>query len=415
MKKILTNNLSMKLIAVFFAILLWLMIVNVDSPIDTRTYRNIEVKVTHDEIITNRGQTYEATEATQKVSVTVRAERKTLDRIIPQDIKAVADVRNIQFKKLIPIDVTIRGFEGKYEEANVTPKNMEITLKNNKTKSFTITVTTVGDLSPGYALGEAIPTPQKIEITGPDSQIDIIDKVVAKIDVTGLSEDTTRPAELILYDAGNNVIDQKLLSTDIANRDVSVSIHLLNSKALPVELDTSSITVADGFALSGVTFEPQTVPVVGTKENLEKIDLLSIPASALVMNEISDKTDILVDLIPHLPEEIALADPTANTIVVTATVERAGTKTLEIPVKSISVNNLANGLKADFGTAQTVELHFVGKTDALEALTQSSVAASIELSGKQEGSYEIPIQIGNLPKDCSIADQATVHITVTKK
>ena len=414
MKKTLTNNIGLKIMSILFAILLWLFVVNIDDPVTTKVYRNIAVSVVHDEIIINRGQTYSFVNNVNTVSVTVRAKRSVLDDIQAEDIKAVADVREIQLKSLIPVTITIPKYEGDYEDVSVSPKNIEILLANSTTRKFPVAVTTVGSLRDGYALGETVADPQRVEITGPDSTINRIERAVAKVDISGLSEDATLPAELILYDEQNNVIDQKMLSTNIGNKDVSVSVHLLNTKTVPLEFRTSGITPADGYVFSGITTEPQSIQIVGTKEDLEDLDKIEMPVSALVLDDVSEKTDIVVDITPYLPADVTLADPQASNVAVTVAVEKAGTKTIEIPIKSISVNNLAENLKIDYGTTQTVELHFRGTEEALNGL--GSIAPSIELNNyKQEGSYDVPVQVVNLPAGCTMEEVAVVHITLEKK
>ena len=78
------------------------------------------------------------------------------------------------------------------------------------------------------------------------------------------------------------------------------------------------------------------------------------------------------------------------------------------------MNNLAENLKIDYGTTQTVELHFRGTEEALNGL--GSIAPSIELNNyKQEGSYDVPVQVVNLPAGCTMEEVAVVHITIEKK
>ena len=45
MKKKLTNNLSLKICSCVFAVLLWLVVVNVDNPVKTKQFDNITVKM----------------------------------------------------------------------------------------------------------------------------------------------------------------------------------------------------------------------------------------------------------------------------------------------------------------------------------------------------------------------------------
>ena len=63
--------------------------------------------------------------------------------------------------------------------------------------------------------GEMKVNPEKITITGAESKISQIKKAEAKINVDGLSKDTEVEAELVLYDAAENVISQSQLSNNL--------------------------------------------------------------------------------------------------------------------------------------------------------------------------------------------------------
>ena len=45
MKKSLTNNIGLKLLAFLFAFMLWLLVVNIDDPVDTKTFDSIPVTI----------------------------------------------------------------------------------------------------------------------------------------------------------------------------------------------------------------------------------------------------------------------------------------------------------------------------------------------------------------------------------
>ena len=49
------NNLGLKILAVLFAIFLWWMVVNIDDPMDKKTFV-VDVSVTNPEVITNAGK-----------------------------------------------------------------------------------------------------------------------------------------------------------------------------------------------------------------------------------------------------------------------------------------------------------------------------------------------------------------------
>ena len=118
------NNLGLKILAVLFAIFLWWMVVNIDDPINKKTYA-VDVTVTNPEVITNAGKSYQILDDTKSISVTVKARRKVLDEIKKSNIVATADLREMQDTS-VPIRVSVSGFEGDYEEVTANPRNIQV-------------------------------------------------------------------------------------------------------------------------------------------------------------------------------------------------------------------------------------------------------------------------------------------------
>lgn len=80
MRKRITNNLALKILAFLIAAFLWLVVVNIDDPVDDKTFSNIPVQVTHEEVITDNNNTYQIVDNTQEINVTVTAQRSVLDK-----------------------------------------------------------------------------------------------------------------------------------------------------------------------------------------------------------------------------------------------------------------------------------------------------------------------------------------------
>src|SRR5699024_12102717 len=70
-----------------------------------------------------------------------------------------------------------------------------------------LTISTTGSVRDGYVLGQVKADPEKVRVDGPKSVIDRIDKVVAEVDVTGLSEDAVLNSKLAFYDREGKIID----------------------------------------------------------------------------------------------------------------------------------------------------------------------------------------------------------------
>ena len=169
MKKGLMNNWGLKILSFLLAVMLWLIVVNIDDPVTTQTFNNITVAVTNAEVLAATNQTYQIEDGTQNVSVTVRAKRSVLNKIKADNIKATADMKELTLQTQIPISVEITGVN--YESVEVSPRNLQVKLEDEETKKFPIVPKTTGTVRDGYTLGEIQAVPEMVSIRGPKSVI----------------------------------------------------------------------------------------------------------------------------------------------------------------------------------------------------------------------------------------------------
>ena len=269
MKDKLKNNLGLKLIAIIFALLLCCIVVNIDDPIDTKQYV-VNVSLTNSEVITNAGKSFQILDDTNSITVTVKARRKVLDEIKSSYILATADLREMQDSS-VPIRLKIVGYEGAYEAVSAYPQNIQVRVENTQKKTFPITAVSTGSPRDGYVVGRMTISPQSVDISGPESMVNKISKVVAKVDVSEISSDTTIETELIYYDAADNRIDKSLLSSNCDKNGVTVSVDIWHTKKVNLNFDTSQIKPAEGYVFAGIEIEPQNIRVAGTNEKLNEI------------------------------------------------------------------------------------------------------------------------------------------------
>lgn len=419
MKRRLMNNIGLKILAFFAALLLWLIVVNIDDPVTDKTYTNIPVTVTNEEVLTadpKNPQTYQIVDDTQTVTVTVVAKRKVLNDIKAEDILATADMKELTLNTQIPIDVTINGYEGKYSSAAANPRNLQVKLEKDQGKTFPVTPTTTGTVRDGYVLGEIKSDPESVFIRGPESVISKITRVVAEVDVSGLSSDTVLKSELTLYDDDNNVIDQSLLTNNLGTKGVGVNVQLLHTKQVPINFDTSAITAAKGYSFAEITYEPEKIYISGEQDVLENLSSIEVPAEALAVDGISEKTEKVVDITRYIPKEVNLADENAGTVVVSIIVEKNGTKSFEMALGSIAVNNLAEDLKLTYGMAENIEIQVRGPKEILDSLKAGvDITAGIDLkSYKEAGTYDVPVTV-QYPSGCSLEQSISVKVVLEKK
>lgn len=409
------HNLGWKVASVIFAVFLWWTVVNIDDPVTSSNFR-VPVTVTNAEVVTNQGKSYQIINDTENVVVTVSARRKVLNEIDASDIVATADMREVIANSLIPVRITIHGFEGQYEEASTNPSNIQVQIEDTEKKTFPITTVSTGTPRDGYVVGGMSVSPQKVDVSGPTSTIQKISKVVAKVDVTELSADTSMDTSLIFYDAADNIIDQTRLSSNVEQNGVTVDVKIWETKNINLNFDTSRIDVADGYLLSGIEVEPQIIEVAGSHEDLTAVTELDIPGEALQTEELSKTEEIVIDVTQYLPDGIVLADQSTNSVVVRIILEEQGTKSILLPVRSVQVLNAPENMELTYGPEQEIELKFVGRQEVLDTLSSEKIIAAIDLSSyTDEGTFDIPVTITELPDECTYLGGNSIQITLKKK
>lgn len=415
MKKRLMNNLTMKIAAVLSAVIFWLIVVNEIDPIEKKTFPNVVVSMVHDEIITNKGNIYRVV-AGNTVSVEVTATRSVLEDINIAAIKATADIKDIQLNTLVPIKVKIAGFEGKYKAAVATPDNVEIKIETSTSKRFPISIETVGSQQDGLVLGDCVAKPETAVISGPMSLIGRIDKVVARVDINGISKDTTLGGDLILYDSAGNIIDQTTLTNNIGgDGKVQVKIKMLSTKSVNIKVNPYGLKFENGYQIGEITCEPQKIKIAGNSKDLAEIQELEISALSLRLGKIDRKTEVTVDITKVLPDNIRLANENEKNVIVTIRVEQAGVKSFEIPISALR-KNVPENFKADFGAVQIVTLHLMGDDKELEKLTMDQLLQRtyIDLKEcKEEKTYRVPIRVA-FPDGITFAEEPYITVTMRK-
>lgn len=412
------NNLGLKIGAFAFAVFLWWTVVNVEDPIQTKRYTT-EVMFANTDVVTNAGMSYQIVGEIKTVTVTVKARRKVLGNIQASNIVATADFREMDEQtQLVPIRVKVTGFEGDYEEALANPRNLQVKTEMTETKSFPISVSAIGEVRQGYLLDKenTVAVPQSIEISGPKSSLGRIARVVAKVDVSELSKDVTMEAEVIYYDAADNIVDSSRLSSNCDKNGVQVRIELLAVKELTLDFDTAEISAADGYVFDGIDVEPQTLRVAAKSRVLKDRDSIHISSDALKKNNLKQSEEVIVDITEYLPDNIVLVDEAASSVVVNIKVEKTGEKLLTMPVRSVKLNHISDEYEVAYESDQAVELQFTGPKKALDALTLESVIAVVDLKKYQkEGTYKVEVQVVDLPANCRYLGGATIELTLKKK
>ena len=413
-QKTLTKNLGIKILAVVFAFILWLVVYNTDDPTITVSYTT-NVTVENASVVTDMNKCYEVLNGTNTVSFAVTAKRSVLNKLEDTDFTAVADMNRMIVnedgdKANVPIEIISKRSNSslKYNEKN---KYLEVSLEDLMKRRFIITADTSGKVADGYALGEVTVTnPNVLNVSGPASIVNKIDSVVATIDVDGMSMNLSDNVIPALYDADGQEIDTTKLK--LSNTTVTISAKILSVKEIPLVFSTSGVPYGDNRVVE-ISSKPETIKVKGSSTTLNPLSSLNIPGDVLNVSGASEDITTTIDISEYLPDGVELVNASDATVTVTVRIEAYESKKFNLSTSQINVNGLDSNYDLSFDQS-TVAVTVSGLKNDLNKLNTSQLSASIDVTDLGVGTHQVNLDL-NLDEDNYAYQTITVTIEIKDK
>lgn len=386
------NNFGLKVLAVIFSVILWIVVVNIDDPQQTRTYTT-SVSLENKSYISSMNKWADYLDGNNTITFYVQAKRSIQDKLSNSNFTATADAQKIEYNELtgtyrVPVTVTSNRNNN---DISITNKQLylELELETLASKQYPVKTNTSGTVASGCALGNVEITDANVmKVSGPASVVNEIDTVIATINVDGMSEDITDRVTPVCYDAQGNVVDTTKLTMSV--NTVNISAQILNTKDVELEFTTTG-DVAEGYEIGDITYSPQTVRIKGEAAVLNTINRITIPEEVLDMTGATSNIEKTVDISTYLPQGTSLVISSEAKIDVTVQVEAIRTKILQIPTDNIQVIGLDSDYKLIFDT-DSVALTVTGRSSVLETLDENTITGTIDLTGVKAGAHNISVQ-----------------------
>ena len=425
-KRKITDNIPLKIMSVAVAVVVWLIVVNIDNPIGTNYYTINDVELINKEYVESSdtiGKMCMPEQNQDSVKIAITASKKIRDKIKVTDISAVADLQQAVSLDtnpvMVPITVTCSVPGVSSNDIKVTPQNLSVNLDEKETQEFVVNVSR-GDTKPGkdYEVGSLTANPEKVRITGPKTLVNKIDKVNATIELDGNTQDFTQDVSLTIIDKNQEALsDSEMNSLRIENNAKVVVTARLWKIRQGVGISASYVgTPADGYEVGSVKTVPDTISVAGSTEGLESLaennNVITIPADSIDISGESQDVEKKISLNNLLPDNVKLTSDSSEDVWVTVNILPVGSKEIDIPTKNIEVKNKPDDLQVTFETAQ-IELRIKSDTKDMDDLdAQKDIKLSIDLDGKKEGNYEVPVKVV-LPNGYETVEDVTTEVVIS--
>ena len=424
MKKKLTANLGLKILAVLISVIIWFIVVNINDPVDKTVFRNIPVEILNADVITNEGKVYEVLDGSDTIDVTVLAKRSILDTLGKDNIIATADMQELNFMDtMVRIKLSTNKYNDKLESIKSSSESLKVNIEDLKKQQFVIASMTTGEPAEGYILGNIGSDQNLISVSGPESIISMIDSAAVLVDVTGLSQDVRTDASVRLYDAEGNLIDNKNIKKSLDR--VKVNVEILQTKRVPLAFASMGVP-ADGYALTGeIESNPSTVLIAGKSSTIKNISQIEVPDTEL--NVTGQNKDMLtvVEIKKYLPDGVSFADSKFDgRAKVTVHIAKEVTDEIVLEKDKVSIVNLPEGSAGELEDGdEEITLSVSGLKEDMEALEDAEITAVIDVTGFMEtggmtelmpGMYHMPVTV-MLPDGVRLDEDMTMKVAIRKE
>lgn len=379
MKKWFTQNLGLKFLSVICASILWLIVMNINDPIDEQRFVGIPVELINTDAITDEGKVYQILENTNTVNVTVRAKRSVLDQIDRDNIHAVADLSEVSVTNLVTIKLSSNRYSNQIDSITSNTEFLKLNIEDVRQKQFPIQISTIGMPADGYLTGTVTAGQTVVRLKGPESVIERVHSVQAVVDVTGMISDVSTTASIVLYDADGKRVEDDSIQYNISSVEVKVSI--LATKSVPFVYHVSG-TPADGYEMTGrITGTYDKITIAGPQSVLDAISNIEIPAEALNVTGQTDSLHALITVADYLPADVEIVTDEEHTglLGVLVEIEPLETTSVTIPEERIQILNVPEGYEYNLVDSGTPSISVRAIPTVMEGVDEESFVGQIDL------------------------------------
>ena len=376
------NKIGMILLSLAVSFCLWLYVITAVSPGSTDTYYNIPIVWEGESVLNENGLMVTAV-SSNTVNLKLSGNRSDLSKVNSGNITIKADLSKIYepgtqislsyTSPTFPGDVASNAFVIESKE----PDNIYVTVVKRVSKTVPVEVVWVGTTAEGFMIDRENRTLDypEVTVTGPESVVNTIEKATITVDLDGRRESISESYNYTLCDGNGDPVDAKLITTDVEQIRLDVTIRRVKDLRLTYTLNPGGGANEEN---TTVKLSADTIRVSGSEAALENLgDTLSI--GTINLADITHNTVLTFGL--SLPEGVTNLTGITE---VTADISFHGLSTKEMTVEQIQSVNIPEGLTVELIT-EKLAVTLRGPTELISKVTPEDVTAVVDFTGAEVG------------------------------
>lgn len=289
---VVTRRLWLKLISLVIALIVWTYIIsNTSSLTTTKMLRGLPV--TAPVTGTLSSSLAVATDFTavysDSITVTVDVPQNYYANLSSRNVKVTPDYSGIRAAGTYDVPLIATSTQGTV--TRISPATISVVIDEQDSCQFPLEMelVNVDNSNYWYDTAGAVMMLEQVDVSGPSSLVQSVDRVVAYMDMSGNSGKVDRSYRIVLLDENGEQINSRLLKkTNSMNGSLlsrcRVKMDVFPKKLLHVSVTASQLNVADGYRIDYISFTPASVYVAGPAEILDQYEELRfMPSSDVVL------------------------------------------------------------------------------------------------------------------------------------
>ncbi len=374
-------------LALSLAVVIWLIAVSQENPLVTQEFpERIPITVRGLDATLQPVQDL----GTQAVRVTLRAPRSAWTDLTESNFTASVDLTGYgEGTHDVPVDMSVN--DPRVTLLSHSPPSMRIQLDPLVVKEMAVTVQVLDAPAFGYDYQTPIVTPPTVTVSGPSTQVELVDQVNAPVYLLNAKSQVERTVDLRPTNRQNQLVDGVRLSATYANVVVPVE-QWPGRKEVAVRTNLVG-QPASGYRLSTVRTEPSTVVLQGAADLLATVpgfietEPLSIDGAT---SEVRRRLNLVV------PAGVTVFDGNSVQAAVSISPVEGGATVNVRPIGQ----GLGTGLVATV-SPETVDVILSGPIPLLESLNTDDMFVTLDLTGLLPGTHVVTPRV-ILPEGISV-------------
>ena len=264
MSDFLGRNLVPKLVAILAALVLWVFVMNEQNPPLDGTF---QVAVT----ARNLAEDMVVLESPATVRVKVRGLRNAIAGASNRDFRASVDLKGLAAGQYnLPVTVSTPGG---YDLVEVIPDKVPIRLDVIRSRQYNVEARLSGPLVGELSLGQVDVRPAVITVTGPSSRLELVEKVLAPVEIRGRTPAFSQKSRVVLLGPDGH----ELRNLTVEPEQVTVAGNL-EQAAIAKRVEVKTLTVGNlpaDLVLRRIFTEPVQVEIKGPRDIVERVGSIS--------------------------------------------------------------------------------------------------------------------------------------------